>query len=337
MYEREPLPYYGGLVSFFRAPGVEVDEITEGMAVVAGVPIDNAIVYVRQGTRFGPRAIREWSMLTRERYETTKDKTQFDIVTEKGLRLKDRPNIVDFGDFNISSTDLMYTTKSVIDGMREVVKRGAFVLVLGGDHYVAYPSFEGFAKGMAERKDSLRLGYIHLDSHTDFNDELGNAGGRYNHGTCVRRISENSLVSWKNMAWVGLNKGLTSDQLRLRRKHGLKMITERDIRERGIQQVMQEAMDVAADGTDAVYVSVDIDIVAGRDSPGSGVTETKGISGMDFLTAMEMLRDYDKLGALDLCEVAPNWDPGMLTVMLSTEGVMKVLEPYLFDQVEFTE
>ncbi|HHZ61370.1 MAG TPA: hypothetical protein EYN53_01825, partial [Dehalococcoidia bacterium] len=65
---------------------------------------------------------------------------------------KKPPNIGDLGDFNIYPNDLMKTTESVIQGMSEVVKRGGFPVVMGGDHYVAYPSFEGYAKGFAERK-----------------------------------------------------------------------------------------------------------------------------------------------------------------------------------------
>ena len=51
-------PYYGGLVSFFRTPSIGIEEATEGLAVVADVPIDNGIPTGRVGTRFGPGAIR---------------------------------------------------------------------------------------------------------------------------------------------------------------------------------------------------------------------------------------------------------------------------------------
>ena len=210
MYVREVLPYYAGPVSFFRAPNIEIDEIEEGTAVVAGVPIDNGVVAVRTGARFGPRAIREWSMQVRGGYAMEPERTLFDVVTGAGLRLKDNPRVADIGDFNVYPTDLMKTTESVIEGMTEVVKRGAFALVLGGDHYVAYPSFEGFARGIAERREGARLGYIHIDSHSDFRDDY-DIGGRFNHGTCVRRISENPMLSYGNMAWVGLNKTLSID------------------------------------------------------------------------------------------------------------------------------
>ena len=90
------------------------------------------------------------------------------------------------------------------------------------------------------------------------------------------------MIAYKNLAWVGLNRSITADQLRLRRAHNLKMTTDVDIIERGIEQVMREAMEVAADGTDAVYVSVDIDIVNVSESPGTGIPEPRGITGRQF-------------------------------------------------------
>ena len=338
MYERGTLPYYGGLVSFFRSPGIEIDKIPEGLAVVAGVPIDNGIPTGRAGARYGPRAIREASISSRVGFEVAPDAIRIHVDTGDAMRLKAEPQVADIGDFNIYPTDLMKTTESVIAGMTEVVKRGGFPVVLGGDHYVTYPSFTGFAKGIAERTPNAKIGYIHLDSHTDFRDETGEIGGRYTHGTMVRRISENPMVSYKNLAWVGLNGyGLNVDQYRLRRQHHLKMTTSRDVRESGIEQIMRDAMEVASDGTDAVYVSVDIDVVDASESPGTGSPEFEGIQAREFLQAMGMLSEYKDLSAFDLCEVAPEWDHSGRTVMLAARGVVSVLEPRLYDKVEIPE
>ena len=336
MYQREPMPGYGGLVSFLRTPGIELQDAKEGMAVVAGVPIDNGIPTGRAGTRYGPRAIREASLSVPDMYQIQPERTTFDAATGKGLRLKDSYDIYDAGDFNFFPTDLMKTTDSVIEGMTELTKRGAFPVVLGGDHYVTYPSFTGFAKGIAERKPDSKIGYIHIDSHSDFGD--GNdLGGRYNHGTMVRRISENPMVSYSNLAWVGLNSGLRPDQARLRKAHNLKMMTYLDNRERGIEQVMLEAMEVACDGTDTVYVSVDIDVVDASEASGTGATEFYGILASEFMQIMDMLSTYTDMGALDLCEVAPNWDHTGRTVMLATSGLVSLLGPRLFDTVKLTE
>ena len=78
--------------------------------------------------------------------------TTVDVDTHVALRLRDDPKIVDIGDFDIDPTDIMKTTRAVVDGVAGIVKRGGFPVVLGGDHYIAYPCFEGFVKGMLERK-----------------------------------------------------------------------------------------------------------------------------------------------------------------------------------------
>ena len=117
MYQRESMPYYGGLVSFFRSPGIEVEDVTEGLAVVAGVPIDNGIPQGRVGARFGPRAIREASLAGRGQFETAIDSTRIHVDTGEAIRLKDELKLADLGDFNIYPTDLMRTTESVIQGM----------------------------------------------------------------------------------------------------------------------------------------------------------------------------------------------------------------------------
>ncbi len=336
MYKRDAMPYYGGPVSFFRAPQNEIDQIVEGTAVVSGVPIDNGIYSGRPGARFGPRAIREASLHNRVGYDVSPENIRVDVDSGLGTRLKDDPRLVDIGDFNIYPTDLMKTTESVKQGVYEVVKRGGLSVVMGGDHYVAYPSFEGFARGIAERKEGARLGYIHIDAHSDFQDS-NSLGGRYHHGTMVRRISENPIISYKNLTWVGLNSALTVDQHRLKRSQNLKMLTARDVREKGIAEIMQEAMDIAADGVDAVYLSIDIDVIDAHESHGTGAPEFGGIKTSEFLESMEMLSTYRLLGALDLCEVAPEWDTSAQTVRIAASGILKLLHPWLFDTVEIAE
>ncbi len=331
-YERDVMPYFAGLVSFFRLPEIGFDDITEGMAVVAGVPIDNGIYGGRVGARFGPRAIRESSLFSRSGYELAPDTLRIDLDTDVGTKLKENLKMGDLGDFNIYPNDLMKTTESVIHGMSEVSKRGGFPAVMGGDHYVAYPSFEGYAKGFAERKENAKLGFIHIDAHTDFWDSHA-LGGKYHHGTMVRRISENPMVDYKNLAWVGLNSPVTLDQYELKRNHNLKMTTAQNVRDKGITQIMAEAMETASDGVDAVYVSIDIDVIDAHESTGTGSPEFHGVTTNEFFEAMDMLAGFDMLGAFDLCEVSPEWDPSGQTVRIATSGMLKILAPWLIDTV----
>ena len=114
----------------------------------------------------------------------------------------------------------------------------------------------------------------------------------------------------------------------------MKMLTAKNVRERGIVEVMQEAMDVAADGVDAVYVSIDIDVIDAHESPGTGAPEFGGITVPEFFEAMEMLSGYKTMGAIDLSEVSPDWDSSGQTVKIAAAGLLKLLHPWLFDTVE---
>ena len=93
-------------------------------------------------------------------------------------------------------------------------------------------------------------------------------------------------------------------------------------------------MEAVADSTDAVYASVDIDMVDGSHSPGTGAPVFSGISSREFLQMMELLGTYDVIGAIDLCEVAPPLDPSGMTTHLAANGLLNMLSPRLFDTVD---
>ena len=190
---------YAGVPSFYKAPIVGPADIEEGMAVVAGVPMDTGVVLTRTGARYGPRAIREASHFYRAVQEMGVEQTAVNVDTKVARRLKQRPKLADVGDFTIYPQDIMRTTEAISAGVAGIVERGGLPVVLGGDHYLTYPSFEGFAKGIAERRPGAKLGHVHVDSHTDFRDSYADFG-RYNHGTCVRRLSENPVIAYKNIA-----------------------------------------------------------------------------------------------------------------------------------------
>ena len=327
-------PGYAGIPTFFQAPYGELDAVREGMTVVAGVPIDQGIITAKPGTRYGPRAIREASQAPRGVLAANVEHTWVDVDTNVALRLKDRLDLVDVGDFDIDPTDIMKTTWSVVAGVEAIVKRGGLPVVLGGDHYIAYPCFEGFVRGMSERKENLRVGYLHVDTHSDFRFEYGPLG-RYNHATSARRVSENRAASYRNMAWLGLNGSvLDAEMYRTFKRERLKMVTAKMIREQGAAAAVRQVMETVASGVDAVYVTVDIDVVNGSEARGTGAPVFAGIEARTFLEMMEVLSTYDIIRSIDLCEVAPGLDPAGTTADLAVAGLLTLLERRLFDRVD---
>jgi arginase family enzyme len=121
---------------------------------------------------------------------------------------------------------------------------------------------------------------------------------------------------------------------RMFRRHRLLMLTARVIRERGPREVVREAMARVASGTDAVYVTIDIDVVNGAEARGTGAPVFAGILAREFLELMEALSEHDIIKAIDLCEVSPPLDPSGATADLAVAGLLTILERRLFDRVD---
>jgi arginase family enzyme len=327
-----------GIPSFFQAPVGEVDEVRPGMVVVAGAPIDQGIIMSKPGARLGPRAIREASVFPRSIWEANPDHTAIDIDTLKAIRLKTPVNILDVGDFAIDPADIMRSSGAIAAGVEAIVRQGGVSVVLGGDHYVPFPCVQGFERGLAERKSNVRIGYIHVDSHPDLRDSYGDIGGRHNQSSAVRRIAEIGAISPHNMAWLGLNGTIFNPETyAFAKRNGLKTLSVKMIRERGVGDAVKQAMEVAADGTDAVYVSVDIDACNSADAPGTGSPVFAGLTAEEFLELLDAIGGYETVGALDLCEVSPPLDPSGATADLAVSGLLALLKRHLFESVDLPE
>lgn len=64
-------------------------------------------------------------------------------------------------------------------------------------------------------------------------------------------------------------------------------------------------MEAIAQDVDAVYVSIDIDVVNNAESRGMSASVFSGSSAAEFLEMMDALSTYDVVKAVDTCEVAP--------------------------------
>jgi agmatinase len=296
---------------------------------VLGVPIDSWILD-RNGQRHGPRAIREASLYLAGYYGLQIEPGYLNVNTGVVSTIPDAPVIFDVGDVPVFQTDVQAQTHAIIEMVADIVAREAMPVILGGDHYVAYPGFEGFAEGVRRRNPEARIGYLHIDSHADFWDELRNMG-RFNHGTCARRISENPMIA--KMVWYGLNGAniVEPNQFDEMYRREFVAYTVNSIRRRTPADAMREALEIASEGADEVYVSCDIDVLDGSHAPGTHSIVVEGITGEEYLSAMTVLSEFETVRALDLCEVLPQYDVGGgRTARLAALGILTAVAPKVF-------
>lgn len=314
--------------TFFQAPLTQIEDLRPGQVAIAGVPHDSTHT-TRFGTRYGPRGIREGSLMMLDRISAPDG--VLDLATGLRRRYVGRDVLADVGDLNMYPTDVMATTEGIRQGVAAICRRGAFPVTLGGDHYISYPAFLGFADAVTEGSRPVSAGYIHIDGHLDFmNDHK--IWGRYNHGTNARRISEHGLVRRENMVWVGIQGWVTYDEWHLIKSMGGTVFTHEDVRTMGIVEVARRAGELASRGVDFIYLSLDIDVLDAGFSPGTGGVVIGGMRPIDLVKAMHELSAFP-IAAMDLTEVSPNLDTSGRTIRLAADAIAHLAGPRLFEEL----
>jgi len=215
----------------------------------------------------------------------------------------------------------------------KAVSEGKAPVVLGGDHSVAVGSVSGVTRHFRRQKKSL--GLIWIDAHADMNTPETSQSGNV-HGmplACLTGTGPRQLthvggfapkVDPKNVALVGIRE---VDQLEKPhvRESGVRAFTMRDIDERGLRSVMEEAIQIAGAGTAGFHVSLDMDSVDPQEAPGVGTPVRGGITYREAHLAMEIICDYGRMTSLDVVEVNPVIDEANKTAVLAVELVMSAL------------
>jgi len=310
-YSDFDLPTYVGAVSFMKLPWItDATELAARKPDVAivGAPFDDAVSH-RSGARFGPRAIRE---------------AQYTSGSVNSLQLGIEPfevlDVVDAGDANIIPAWIERAHALIYRKVREVAATGAIPIVLGGDHSITWPS----ATAIAELRRPKSIGIVHFDAHADTaNDDWGVLAG---HGTPMRRLIESGAVAGRNFVQVGLRGYWPPvETFEWMRAQGLRYHFMREIEERGAEAVIAQAIEEALDGPDAIYLSLDIDVIDPGMAPGTGTPEPGGMLTREVLRAVRQIVGAVELAGMDVVEVSPPYDHAETTAMAANRAALEAI------------
>ncbi len=209
----------------------------------------------------------------------------------------------------------------------KTLEAGKVPLVLGGDHSIAV----GTVSGVAEfyRRQNQKVGLIWIDAHSDINTPGSSPSGNV-HGMPLAAImglwdSELSQifgfspkVAPENCVLVGVRDIDQTEKDNIRRA-GIEVFTMRDIDERGMRTVMEEALRMAGRGTAGYHVSLDMDWIDPEDAPGVGTPVRGGATYREAHLAMEIIADHGRLLSFEIVEVNPVIDEHNRTASLAVE------------------
>ncbi|HET7829443.1 MAG TPA: agmatinase, partial [Candidatus Limnocylindrales bacterium] len=305
------IPGYTGVrLSFCQRPLVEDPEELESRApdvAIVGAPMDDAVSY-RPGARFGPRAIRQASY------------TQGGHSLQVGIEPFEVLDVVDSGDANVAPAALERGHAMIYRKVLEVARVGTIPIVFGGDHSITWPS----ASAVAAARHPGSIGIVHFDAHADTaNHDWGVLAG---HGTPMRRLIESGAVKGSNFVQVGL-RGYWPPPGVFAWMHEQKMRWHlmREIEERGAEAVIDDAIAEALDGPDAVYISVDIDVIDPGNAPGTGTPEPGGMLPREVLRAVRRIAGQVEIAGMDIVEVSPPYDHAEVTAMAANRVALELI------------
>jgi arginase len=223
--------------------------------------------------------------------------------------------------------EITATCTNSADLVLKTLEAGKVPLVLGGDHSVAAGTVSGVAKYF--RRKNQKIGLIWIDAHTDMNTPETSPSGNV-HGMPLAAIMGlgpaelgniyefSPKVNPENCVLVGIRDVDNFEKENIR-KAGVEVFTMRDIDERGMRVVMEDALAMAGRGTAGYHVSLDMDWIDPEDAPGVGTPVWGGATYREAHLAMEIIADHGRMLSFEIVEVNPVIDEHNQTADLAVE------------------
>jgi agmatinase len=292
-------PDYAGLLTFGGAPYTEDPaDLRDADVAVIGAPMDD-LVSDRPGARFAPRAIRAASCPPGPHLEA-------------GIDAFEALRIVDFGDAPCIPADPRASHAAIEATVGQALEAGVVTVVLGGDHSIAEPTGRAYAGA-----NGGPVGLIHFDAHTDTGETV--FGATLSHGTPMRRLVDDGHVAGERYVQIGLRGYWPGDEeFGWQAQRGITAIRMHEVRRRGIDDVVAEALRVVGDGP--AYLSVDVDVLE------PALLGPGGMAAHDLLDSCRRIGAEANLVGAEVVEVIPT-APGSadLAALMADRVVREVL------------
>jgi agmatinase len=290
--------------TFFGTPSVSDLDALDAQVAFVGVPYDGGTPEpgVRTGQSLGPTAVRlasyyqfEWRWPPGEGSGGAAG--WYDIEAEREYLAG--VTMADIGDVAIQGSDQEGNYERMTAVARGLAERGTLMVAVGGDHSISYP----LGRGMEPFGE---IDVVNIDAHADFIDEV--FGARLSGASQIRRLAELPFVH--SVTELGL-RNVEAEEIDGMRELGARWATSADVVERGGDVVGELVSE-----SEALYVSIDIDVLDPSVAPGTTLPEPGGISYRRLRELLVALARRGRVIGFDIVELNPPHDIGTNTSRL---------------------
>lgn len=291
-------------------------------ATIIGVLMD--LGADRRGVDMGPSAVRVADL--NERLETL----GYEVLDAGNIPVRN-PEMMRVTDSHAKYLpEITAACQTLAEQVEAALEHGSIPIVLGGDHSIAIGSVSGLAA--YHRKREQRVGVIWFDAHGDMNTPETSPSGNI-HGMPFAAILGHGAqelthiggfapkVHPEDCVLIGARSVDPEEAVALKAS-GIRVVTMRELDERGMSAVMDEAMWLAARRTAGFHVTMDMDFVDPDFAPGVGTPVPGGPTYRESHLAMEKVADSGKMLSFELTEVNPVFDVANKTAELGVQLIL---------------
>ncbi len=291
-------------------------------ATIIGVLMD--LGADRRGVDMGPSAIRVAGL--NERLATL----GFEVTDAGNIPVRN-PEMLPITDGNAKYLpEIAVACQKLADQVEAALEAGSTPIVLGGDHSIAIGSVGGLSA--FHHKRDKRVGVIWFDAHGDMNTPDTSPSGNIHGmpfaailGKGAKELTEISGFAPKvypeDCVLIGA-RSVDPDEAVALKASGIRVVTMRELDERGMSAVMDEAMWLASRRTAGFHVTMDMDFVDPDFAPGVGTPVPGGPTYRESHLAMEKVADSGKMLSFELTEVNPVLDVSNKTAELGVQLIL---------------
>jgi formiminoglutamase len=270
-----------------------------------GIPFDGAVLG-RKGAAGGPAAIRD-AFRFNSSYSFEEDIELF------------QSSIGDLGDVMVPQDDVTRAHVQISEALDNVWKNNCHPLILGGDNSTTFAA----VRALAQRTPG-KIGILDFDAHHDVRQPVQGASS----GTPYYQIVEDlgGKVPPQNIVQVGLRRFANSKVYReWATKKGIRQFPMKEIRRIGFSTILEQALEAATNGVDALYVSLDMDVVDQAWAPGVSSPSPDGLTPREVFDGVLAAGNRPQAKGFEVVEVAPNLDPTGNTARVAAQAVLHYL------------
>ena len=209
------------------------------------------------------------------------------------------------------------------------IKEEYFPIMIGGDHSAAIPS------ALASAKVNIDVGMIWIDAHTDYNTFESTVSGNI-HGlplatingyknSDLRTYHDGKIIQPSKTVIIGA-RSIDDGEKDNVRYSGVTVFTTQDIKEKGVEAIMEEAFKIAGYKTKGIHVSYDLDVIDPDICPGVSIPEFDGISEEEAMQINEYLvKNFKDILSFDLVEFNPLRDIDRKTEQIALNILAQII------------